>query len=137
MSDYVSRLNGLMRWMCDATNFRTDAGEFDLHFALQVYLSIYVLLNATYRIVTEQVDMFARKMALFDALELYSGLVDSSDMKLQAEAWKIHVSAVFAGQVESILSTYVAPYGEDLSRAAHERRSLIVLKQYDQDCSML
>jgi hypothetical protein len=72
LRDHVSRCDQLLHWLFEATNFATSDGEFDLDFALQTCWTIYVLLNSTFRLVTEQTDTFARRMGLFDMIEIYA-----------------------------------------------------------------
>lgn len=90
LSEYVQKLDIFLHWLSEACNFADNAGQYDLTFALQTYLTIHVLLNTTFRFIVEQRDMFARKMQFFDVLELYAGLVDCK--KGQTDAWKFHLT---------------------------------------------
>jgi hypothetical protein len=107
---YVERLNGFLPWLCDATHFAAKDGTLDIDFAMQVYLSLYMILIMTYRIIVEQSDMLTRKMALFDVLELYAGLVNTRD---QTSAWRLHLSSAFVAGVQNILENYPVPFGSD------------------------
>lgn len=113
--EYVLQIDGLLDWMYEATNFVAADGQFDLDFAWQVYLTIFLLINATFRIVIEQADMFTRKMAFFDVLELYAGLVDSGTG--QTAAWKAHLQQPFVGTLRAALGSYSAPFGNDFTDA--------------------
>jgi hypothetical protein len=107
--------------MCDATNFTLSDGQFDLDFALQTYLTIYVLLNSTYRITIAQTDHFARKMGLFDVLELYAALVDCSRPgAAQTLAWKAHLQQASIADVIATLGRYPPPFGDDFVAATND-----------------
>jgi len=118
---YVTNLGSLLRWMCEATNFALPDGQFDLDFALQTYLTIYVLLNSTYRIAIEQTDHFARKMGLFDVLELYAALVDCSRPgTAQTATWKAHLDQAFIAEVIATLRRYPPPFSDDFVAATND-----------------
>jgi hypothetical protein len=120
LRDYVARLNGFLPWLCDATNFVATDGQFDLDFAMQTYLTVYALLNTTYRIAIEQTDMFSRKMALFDVLELYAGLLDCRKTATQAAAWSAHLERSFISSLRATLHRYLTPFGDDFLAAVND-----------------
>lgn len=120
---YVRNLDRLVDWMCEATNFVANSGEFDLDFALQNYLTVYLLLHTTYRIAIEQRDMFSRKMGVFDVLELYAGLMDCSTPPAQAMAWRTHLESAFVAQVTATLRRYPAPFDDDFAASVQQLMS--------------
>jgi hypothetical protein len=116
LSVYVEKLDVFLHWLSEACNFVDNAGQYDLTFALQTYLTVHVLLNTTFRFIVEQQDMFARKMQFFDVLELYAGLVDCA--RGQTAAWHFHLTEQFHCKLLDQLRLYPAPFDEDWVAAA-------------------
>jgi hypothetical protein len=113
---YVTRLDGLLKWLCDATNFSTTSGQLDLDFAFQTYLTVYVTVNVTLRVMVDELDNFGRKMGLLDILELYAGLVDVRPRQ-QTPAWRAHLTTATATAITGVLRTYPGNVGADFEAA--------------------
>ena len=64
--------------------------------------------------------MFSRKMALFDALELYAALADCRNGGTQASAWSAHLERPFTRNIRATLRQYLEPFGEDFLAAVND-----------------
>jgi len=117
LEGYVANVDSLLGWLCEATNFVASDGAFDVDFAFQTYLTVYMLLNMSYRVVFDEIDMFTRKSTFFDVLELYAALIDCSIPANQAAAWAAHLSPAFYQSVLSVIASYPDPFGADLVAA--------------------
>jgi len=119
---YVLAIDKLLRWLCEATNYVASDGQFDVDFALQTYQTVYLLLNTSVQIVTEQRNHFARKLGLFDVLEQYAALVDCRLASSgQTTAWKMHLEKPTVAQIQTKLAaSYPGRIGDDFKAATED-----------------